>query len=180
MKQKSNYYFKTLLLTTLLFTSSMVLADEKTYKETDIQQIAIKLANQTIEGGYKLTTIDELKAMIDSKEDFVLIDAHPRREFVAGYIDGAINFGFQSKRVGEWEKDLDIEGGATKEQYQALLGKDLNKKIVTYCGFTKCGRSHNAAMWAKSLGYTHVYRAPGGITGWKDAGYPFKTIKKQK
>ena len=66
--------------------------------------------------------------------------------------------------------------GATQEQYKAALVEDLNKKIVIYCGFTKCGRSHNAAMWAKSLGYTNVYRAPGGITAWKDAGFPFKTI----
>ncbi len=49
--------------------------------------------------------------------------------------------------------------------------------ILIDCGFTKCGRSHNAAMWAKSLGCTNVYRAPGGITACKDAGYPYKTIQ---
>lgn len=168
---------KTVLISSILLASSAVIADEKTFKETDIQQIAINLANQTIQGGYKLMSIDELKSLIDSKEDFVLIDAHPRREFVDGYIDGAINFGFQSKRKGMWDKDLDIKGGATQAKYLAALGDDLNKKIVIYCGFTKCGRSHNAAWWAKFMGYNNVYRAPGGIAGWKDAGYPYKTIK---
>lgn len=168
---------KTVLITSLLLTSSTVIADEKTFKETDIQQIAINLANQTILGSYNLISIDELKKLIDNKDDFVLIDAHPRKEFVDGYIDGAINFGFQSKRTGEWDKDVDIKGGATQAQYKAALGDDLNKKIVIYCGFTKCGRSHNASWWAKFMGYTNVYRAPGGITGWKDAGYQYKTIK---
>ncbi len=99
-----------------------------------------------------------------------------KKEFVAGYIAGATNFGFQSNRSGVWNKDVDIEGGATQEQYKTVLGEDLNKKIVVYCGFTKCGRSHNAAWWAKFMGYTNVYRAPGGITGWKDAGHPYKTV----
>jgi rhodanese-related sulfurtransferase len=63
----------------------------------------------------------------------------------------------------------------TQEDYRKVLGADKNKKIVIYCGFTKCGRSHNAASWAKKLGYTNLYRMPGGITAWKDAGYPYKT-----
>jgi len=153
------------------------MADDKMLNENDVQQIAINLANQTIKGGYKLISIKQLKQMIDRGEDFVLIDAHPRREFVQGYIDGATNFGFQSKRSGEWNKDIDIKGGATQAQFREILGSDKNRKIVVYCGFTKCGRSHNAAWWAKFMGYTNVYRAPGGITGWKDAGYPYKTVK---
>ena len=166
-----------LISSIFLASSTAIIADEKTFKETDIQKIAINLANQTIQGNYKLISINELKKLVDNKDDFVLIDAHPRREFIEGYIDGAINFGFQSKRTGEWDKDLDIEGGATQAQYREALGNDLNKKIVIYCGFTKCGRSHSASWWARFMGYTNVYRAPGGITGWKDAGYAYKTAK---
>ena len=58
----------------------------------------------------------------------------------------------------------------------ARLGSGQDKKIVIYCGFTKCGRSHNAALWARELGYTNVYRAPGGITAWKDLGYSYKVV----
>jgi thiosulfate/3-mercaptopyruvate sulfurtransferase len=43
---------------------------------------------------------------------------------------------------------------------------------VFYCGFVKCTRSHNGAMWAVKLGYTNVYRCPGGIKAWDEAGYP--------
>lgn len=162
----------------VLASASVSVAEEKKFKETDIQEIAINLANQTLEGNYQLIKIDALKKMIDSGEDFVLVDAHPRREFVVAYIDGAINFGFQSKRSGEWDKDLDIDGGASQEQFRSILGDDLNKKIVVYCGFTKCGRSHSGAWWARFMGYKNVYRAPGGITAWIDAGYPFKKIEK--
>ncbi|MFK5891633.1 MAG: rhodanese-like domain-containing protein [Pseudomonadota bacterium] len=177
MKKTFMKLSKAVLISSILLASSAVIADEKNYKETDIQQIAINLANQTILGGYKLMSVDQLKTLIDNKDDFVLIDAHPKREFIDGYIDGATNFGFQSKRSGVWDKDIDIEGGSTQEQFRKLLGDNLNKKIVIYCGFTKCGRSHNASWWARFMGYTNVYRAPGGITGWKDAGYPYKTVK---
>jgi len=165
------------LIATLLLGIANVSAEEKKFKEDAIQEIAITLANQTVAGGYKLMKIKELKRLIDNHKDFVLIDAHPRREFVEGYIDGAKNFGFQSKHTGEWDKDIDVKGGATLADYRKLLGNDLSKMIVVYCGFTKCGRSHNAAWWARFLGYTNVYRAPGGITAWKDAGYPYKTIE---
>jgi rhodanese-related sulfurtransferase len=176
MNQTTKRLITAALSSALFFSSSAVLAEDKPITELDVQEQAINLANQTIEGGYTLMKIEELKALIDSGEDFVLIDAHPRREFVLAYIDGATNFGFQSKRAGVWEEDVDIDGGATQEEYKAALGDDMDKKIVIYCGFTRCGRSHNAAMWARSMGYTNVYRAPGGVTGWVQAGYPYKTI----
>ncbi len=145
-------------------------------EEASIEQIAIKLANETVEGGYKLVTMEEVKQMIDAKEDFVLVDAHPRWEFEMGYIEEARHFGFKSNRVGTWEEDVDMAGSPTQDDYRKVLGPDLGKKVVIYCGFTKCGRSHNAATWARELGYTNVYRAPGGITSWKDHGYPYKVV----
>ncbi len=141
--------------------------------ETDVEMVALKVANETVQGGYKLIKIADLKKMLDAKEDFVLIDAHPKWEYEMGYIDGATNFGFQSNMVGEWAKDV-ADGAPTQDDYRKVLGPDLNKKIVIYCGFTKCGRSHNASVWAKKLGYTNVYRAPGGITVWKDMGFSYK------
>lgn len=144
-------------------------------KETDVEAVALKVANETVQGGYKLITMEEVKKMIDAKEAFVLLDAHPKWEFEMGYIDGARHFGFQSNMSGEWEKDVDVTG-ATQDDYRKVLGSDLAKKVVIYCGFTKCGRSHNAATWAKKLGYTNVYRAPGGITAWKDLGYPYQVV----
>jgi rhodanese-related sulfurtransferase len=58
-----------------------------------------------------------------------------------------------------------------------MLGSDKNKLIVIYCGFVKCTRSHNGAMWAVKNGYTSVYRYPGGIFAWKGAKYPVAEVK---
>jgi rhodanese-related sulfurtransferase len=63
------------------------------------------------------------------------------------------------------------------EDFKALLGEDLNRPIVFYCGFVKCTRSHNGAAWARKLGYTNVYRQPGGITSWIEAKYTVDSIK---
>ena len=46
--------------------------------------------------------------------------------------------------------------------------KIKNKKIVVYCGFTKCKRSDTAAVALVKAGYTNVYRYPGGATAWYD------------
>jgi rhodanese-related sulfurtransferase len=54
---------------------------------------------------------------------------------------------------------------------EVLLGADKDRLIVIYCGFVKCTRSHNGAMWAKRLGYKNVYRFPGGIYAWKGMDY---------
>jgi rhodanese-related sulfurtransferase len=65
----------------------------------------------------------------------------------------------------------------TKEKLEKLLGPDKNRKIVFYCGFTKCGRSHNGALWAVKSGYTNVYRMPGGIKAWLEANYPVDKVE---
>ncbi|WP_262967346.1 rhodanese-like domain-containing protein [Methylobacter psychrophilus] len=164
-----------ILIVLCLFATNGALAGNSLLKETDIEAVALKVATETVQGGYKLLSVAELKQMIDGKENFVLIDAHPTEEYNLAYIDGARHFGFQSNHSGNWEKDIAMPDSFTQEDYRVLLGADKNKKIVTYCGLTKCGRSHNAASWAKKLGYTNVYRAPGGISAWIDSGYSYKT-----
>jgi rhodanese-related sulfurtransferase len=81
------------------------------------------------------------------------------------HIPTAVQFEFPIPEMNTMED-------TTEQQYRDLLGPDKDKMIVAYCGFVKCGRSHNGAMWAVKLGYTNVYRCLGGIRGWKEAGYP--------
>ena len=59
--------------------------------------------------------------------------------------------------------------------YKKTVGKDKDYKIVVYCGYIKCARSHTGAAYLRSLGYTNVYRYGGGIQAWKDAEYPVET-----
>ncbi len=58
-----------------------------------------------------------------------------------------------------------------KAAFEAQLGDDKDALIVVYCGFTACGRSDAGAAYAVELGYTNVYRQPGGIIAWRNAGY---------
>ena len=65
----------------------------------------------------------------------------------------------------------------TKAAFEKMLGPNKDRLIVFYCGFTKCTRSHNGTMWAVKLGYKNVYRQPGGIKGWDEAGYSVEKVK---
>jgi len=137
-------------------------------KENEIEKATIKVAKETVMGGYTLVSIDDVKKMIDAKEAVKIVDTMPSSAYKNGYIPTAANFAFEAKYVGDWDKDS-LAGSQAK--FKELLGSDLNAKIVFYCGFNLCARSDNAAVWAKKLGYTNVSRMPGGINAWKDAGY---------
>ncbi len=167
---------KTLLALALtgLF-ASQAFAEPQTLKENEIEEIVMKIHHEADQGGYELMSVAELKQMFDTKEDFVLIDAHPKDQFDTGFIDGANNFEFQGKFTNHWKDDA---LGGTQDAYQAILGHDKNKKVIVYCGGNKCGRSNTAAMWTKELGYHHVYRITSGIKGWQDAGFAVQTAKK--
>ncbi|MCW5198707.1 rhodanese-like domain-containing protein [Desulfobulbus sp. F4] len=145
-------------------------------KEVETELSAVKLARETVDGGYGLITSEELKKLIESGKDIVVVDA---REYEASYqkehVPGAKHFLFPVPIMTEW--DSKETGGKTLDDYAALLGPDKSKTIVIYCGFVKCTRSHNGAVWAKKLGYTNVLRNPGGFFAWKGANYQIEKPK---
>ena len=139
-------------------------------QEVQIEAAAIKLANEVTTGGYTLVSTDELKGLIDRKESFLLLDAMPAASsYNQAHLPGAVNFEFPKEVISTWNEDS--MPGRTQEEYEALLGKDKDRLIVVYCGFVKCARSHNAAVFARQLGYTNVKRYPGGLYAWRGAGY---------
>lgn len=145
-------------------------------QEVDREKSAVKLAREMAQGGYDLITTAELKALIDEKADIVLVDAMPYDDsYKKGHLPGARHFLFPIPAMKAW--DAEQTRGKTKEQYVELLGSDKDKLIVTYCGFVACTRSHNAASWARKLGYTRVKRHPGGIFAWKGAGHPLDVVE---
>lgn len=144
--------------------------------EVDIEAGAVKLVREVISGGYGVITTKELHDLSESGEDFVLIDTMPfEASYKKGHIPGAKQFLFPIPEMTEW--DVKETGGKSKEEYIQLLGADKTKKIVVYCGFVKCTRSHNGALWAKKLGYTNVVRHPGGIFAWKGSKYKVAAVK---
>ena len=58
-----------------------------------------------------------------------------------------------------------------KKSTKTITVKDKSYKIVTYCGYIGCARSHVAAAYLVKQGYTNVYRYGGGIAAWLDEGY---------
>jgi thiosulfate/3-mercaptopyruvate sulfurtransferase len=107
---------------------------------------------------------------VKTGEDMLIIDTMPYNDsYVKGHVPGAKQFLFPIPEMKEW-KTADTDNKSV-DDYIKLLGSDKNKKIVVYCGFVKCTRSHNGALWAVKLGYTNVYRFPGGLYAWKGAGY---------
>jgi rhodanese-related sulfurtransferase len=141
-------------------------------KETD----AVKLVRDVMKGGYDIITTAELNELIKTGQDALIIDTMPyEASYKKEHVPMARQFLFPIPDMVEWDsKETD---GKSREEYLKLLGPDKEKKIVVYCGFVKCTRSHNGALWAKKLGYNNVYRYPGGIYAWKGADNQVEAVK---
>ncbi|WP_459825190.1 rhodanese-like domain-containing protein [Desulfomicrobium salsuginis] len=164
------------LLVTFLANPSFALFDSKFEAEATKETEAVKLVRDTAAGGYDLVTAAELKKMMDEGKDMVIVDTMPYADsYKKEHVPGAVQFLFPIPDMKEW--DVKETDGKTQAEFEALLGPDKDKPVIVYCGFVKCTRSHNGAVWAKKLGYKNVYRFPGGIFGWKGAGFPVEEVK---
>jgi rhodanese-related sulfurtransferase len=134
--------------------------------EVETEKAAVTFARETARGGYQIITAEELKKMMDEKKDVLIIDTMPfEASYKKNHIPGATQFEFPVPEMTSMDD-------ATKESFEKFLGQNRDRVLVFYCGFTKCTRSHNGAMWAVKLGYKNVYRQPGGIKAWIEAKYP--------
>jgi len=148
----------------------------KFQQELSIETISVKLAREVEDGGYDLITTDELNTHLKNETPMVLIDAMPYDgSFSKSHIRGAKNFLFPIPLMEAW--DQGAVGNHPEKDYENILGEDKSKLVIVYCGFTKCTRSHNGAVWAQKLGYTNVKRYAGGIYAWKGAGFPTVSVK---
>jgi len=155
----------------LMQPASPAFAKNKFEKEVEKEQAGVKLVREVQQGGYDVITAKELKGLIDSGKDILIIDTMPYdASYKKTHVPGAKQFLFPIPEMKAWDtKETD---GKTIDDFKAFLGPDMSKTIVVYCGFVKCTRSHNGAMWARKLGYKNVLRFPGGIFAWKGANYP--------
>jgi rhodanese-related sulfurtransferase len=145
-------------------------------KEVEKETGAVKLVREVQRGNYDLVTTAELKQWIDADKEMLIVDTMPYADsYQKNHIPGAKQFLFPIPDMAAW--DTQATDGKTQDEFEALLGPDKTRTVVIYCGFVKCTRSHNGAVWAKKLGYQNVYRYPGGIFAWKGADLP--TAKKK-
>ena len=140
-------------------------------QEVETEKVAGKLARHMAEGEYEVISTAELKSLLEKKPEMVLVAAMPyEASYRKQHISGAVQFLFPKATMEAW--DSGETAGKSEEDYVSLLGEDKEKLVVVYCGFTACGRSHNAALWARRKGYKNVKRYPGGIYAWKGMGLP--------
>jgi thiosulfate/3-mercaptopyruvate sulfurtransferase len=165
-----------ILIPVVMMAATILSCAENTFKkEIENEKSAVKLVREVLKGNYGIVTTDELKAWMDSGKDMLIVDAMPYSHYKKKHIPGAGQFLFPIPDMTTW--DTEQTEGKTRENYESLLGPEKNRTIVLYCGFVKCTRSHNAAIWAKQMGYTDVYRYPGGIYAWEGAKNKVESIK---
>jgi len=101
-------------------------------------------------------SIEDLKKMIDAKEEFILIDARDPDEWSIGLVD--------------YKNVVTISRG--KMEFVAPARFAVNDRIIVFC---KTGaRSSFTSKALHDLGYTNVTNVTTGMDAWLAAGYPVK------
>ena len=95
---------------------------------------------------FEQITAEDVKKIMDSGEDFVILDVREQEEFEKGHIPGAVLIPY-----------TEIE-----QKAEAML-TDKDKQILVYCRSGR--RSKIAAESLVKLGYTNI-KEFGGIIGW--------------
>ncbi len=109
------------------------------------------LSAQATETEFTVITTDQLKAMLDGKKEFTLIDARSQEEFQEAHIPGAISIP---------EKKFD--------EMTSLLPTDKNARLVFYCNGVKCGKSKRTAKKAEAAGYKNILIYGEGFPVWEE------------
>jgi rhodanese-related sulfurtransferase len=99
------------------------------------------------------TTVDDVKAKLDRKQKFLLIDVREESEYAKDHLPGAIHLG-----KGIIERDIEERV------------PDHNTTMILYCGGGF--RSALAADNLQKMGYTQAISMDGGIRGWREKGFP--------
>jgi rhodanese-related sulfurtransferase len=98
-------------------------------------------------------SIDDVKAMLDRGDKFILVDVREESEYAKDHLPGAIHLG-----KGIIERDIEERV------------PELNTPVVLYCGGGY--RSALAADNLQKMGYTDVLSMDGGIRGWREKHFP--------
>jgi rhodanese-related sulfurtransferase len=99
---------------------------------------------------------EELKKLIESKGNILIVDAQPKGAYEIGHIKGAINF--------PWAKEL-----------KGPIKLPKNKPLIIYCDCTHEEDSIDAAkQLIEKWGYSsnNIKVLQGGWSGWLKLGYP--------
>jgi len=103
----------------------------------------------------------ELKAKLDAKEDFLLVDVRESAEFEHGRIAGAhlVPRGI-----------IEAAADTTYPQHYPPLSGARNQQVIVYCATS--GRSAMAAAVLQMMGFKNVLNLAGGFARWEAEGMP--------
>lgn len=118
-----------------------------------------RASQEAAESGYRLVDDAELDKLLGSPNPPLIIDVRPSYEFEEAHLPGAKNLEFH---LGH-RNSLDA---ATRQAFLKLAGDDPSRRVIFYCRSFRCLRSAIAASWAVRLGFSNVWRYPGGYHGW--------------
>jgi rhodanese-related sulfurtransferase len=101
--------------------------------------------------GFQEITADQLKALSDQDDEFILVDVRSPAEVARGIIEGARHVPLHMLPM-------------------SLQQLDKSKTVVFYC--LSGGRSAQAAAFAVAQGFGQVLNLRGGISAWANRGLP--------
>jgi rhodanese-related sulfurtransferase len=109
---------------------------------------------------------EELKQMIDTGGQFVVVDVRDSGSYEAGHIKGAVNVYY------------DANADPTDRQMM-LIALPMDKLIITYCDCTDDASSAGVAQELYKLGFDRdkVKVLSGGSLRWVELKYPMVTNK---
>jgi len=99
---------------------------------------------------------EELERMLGGNEDMVLVNVLDSASFEKEHIPG-------SHHVPNSDPNLVME--------VTRLAGAKDRRVVVYCSNPKCHASPEAGRKLEDAGFTNVLHYPGGMEGWKLAGY---------
>lgn len=152
--------FKKMYSRTMLFMFIVLFAGLNTFTQAQAiksKKVIVKEAKAAITQISK----QQLKARIDKKENFTLIDVREFSEYSAGHISGAI-----------W-----IPRGVLEFKI-AKMFPNPNADLVLYCKLG--GRGALATKTLQEMGYKNVKNLNGGIFGWAKSYSVYSILGKVK
>ncbi len=108
--------------------------------------------------GIKITTADEVKAMVDQKKKIVILDNRPADEFEKEHVPGAVR--------------LNSDDLLEKSSLAEAAGLRKDDVIINYCNGEKCWRSPAVSVMLQDMGYKNIHWLRGGLPAWIKKGYP--------
>ena len=99
---------------------------------------------------------EELKKLIESKADILVVDNQPKGAYDMGHIPGAVNF--------PWAMQIKVP-----------VNLPRNKMLILYCA---CSHEEDSTDMAEKLmrefGYNNMKVLEGGWLRWVELGYPIE------